>query len=120
MDSPPDVVRAYFAALSGSDLQAVLELFDEEAVVTASGMETAAGKDALRATYEGTFSRVRIKEKPEVDRVLESDGLAAVETHSSGTVTQIESGEATEVGFRELFVLRRSDDRWRIVDYMFN
>ena len=42
------------------------------------------------------------------------------QTHSTGTITRLESGTTIKVRYRELFVLRRSSEGWQITDYMFN
>lgn len=120
MRTPEEVVGDYFTALSSSDLERTVGLFADDAAVMADGFETAIGPDELRAVYEGVFARARIEEHPQFDRTLQADDLAVVRTHSSGTITQLESGTATDVSPRELFVLRRSGDGWLIVEYIFN
>ena len=120
MNTPEDVVRAYFAALNSSDVDGIVGLFEDDGVVMADEFETATGSADIRAMYEGTLARVRIRAEVDVDRILEGDELAAAQTHSADTVTQLESGTTINASYREVFVLRRSSDGWRIADYMFN
>jgi uncharacterized protein (TIGR02246 family) len=120
IETPEGVVRAYFDALRSPDVDATVALFADDAIVVAPGFDTAAGAAQIRATYEGTFASMRIDEQVEIDGTREAGDLAVVRTHSHGTVTQLESGAASDAGFRELFVLRRASDRWRIAEYMFN
>jgi len=51
---------------------------------------------------------------------VDGGGLAAVQTQTTGTVKLLASGSTISAVSRELFVLRRSGDGWRITDYMFN
>jgi uncharacterized protein (TIGR02246 family) len=119
---PQDVVRAYFEAGNRSDVDGVLALFAEDAVVMAEGWETAIGRPEIRSVYERTLapSRVRRDLRVEVDDIVEGDDVAAVRTHSSGTVSRLEYGASVDVFYRELFVLRRSAGRWLVAAYMFN
>jgi uncharacterized protein (TIGR02246 family) len=120
MNTPEDVVRGYFAAFNSSDVDGIVALFADDAVVMAHEFETATGTAQIRAAFEGAFARVRIQETIDVDRIVERGELAVAQTHSTGTLTVLESGTTLELSYRELFVLRRLSDGWRITDYMFN
>ena len=120
MQTPEEVVREYFAALSSGDLQRTLAVFSTDAAVMADGFDTTVGLDALRNMYDQIFGRARIDETPRIERALQSDGLAVVRTSSSGTIKQLESGTTSEVAFREVFALQQSSEGWRIAEYMFN
>ena len=120
MQTPEEVVREYFAALSSGDLQRTLAVFSTDAAVMADGFDTTVGLDALRNMYDQVLGRARIDETPRIERALQSDGLAVVRTSSSGTIKQLESGTTSEVAFREVFALQQSSEGWRIAEYMFN
>jgi uncharacterized protein (TIGR02246 family) len=119
MNTPEDVVRGYFAAFNSSDVDGIVALFADDAVVMAHEFETAAGSAQIRAAFESALGAC-IEEAIDVDRIVERGELAVAQTHSTGTLTVLESGATIELSYRELFVLRRSSDGWRITDYMFN
>lgn len=120
LSSPQDAVRAYFASLCDSDVEAIVSLFSDDAVVMANGSPTATGRAELRSMYEALLSRVKVDNHVNIDGVLESGDLAAAHTHSAGAITRLGSGATSDVAARELFVLRRAGDEWRITHYMFN
>jgi hypothetical protein len=62
---------------------------------------------------------MRIEGEVEDDGTRERGDVAVVRAHSSGTVTHLQRETTTSVEHRELFVLRRSIDGWRITDYMY-
>jgi uncharacterized protein (TIGR02246 family) len=120
VNSPEGIVREYFAALSQGDVESVVSLFADDGTVMAEGMSTASGTSALRAVYEYAAASMRIQEVCTVDSVVRDASVAAVRTHSAGTLTILESGTTRHVAFRELFVLRLTNGGWRILEYMFN
>ena len=48
------------------------------------------------------------------------DQLAVVQTHSSAVVTPSDGGDPVPSSHRSMFVLRDTDDGWRIAQYMYN
>jgi uncharacterized protein (TIGR02246 family) len=113
-------VRAYFSALNGGDRDGILALFADDGSIIADGLPSAAGREQLEAFFDGIFAGMRFARDVHIERIVESDGLAAARSHTTGTVTML-AHNTTQPGIsRELFVLRRSDGAWRIVDYMFN
>jgi uncharacterized protein (TIGR02246 family) len=120
VDTPEDVVRAYFAAINDSNVDEIVTLFADDGALMADYYQTATGTAAIRVTYEGAFAAMKMQHELHLDRVLESGDLAVVRIVSTGTVTLLEPGTTTAQNHREIFVLRRSSKGWRITDYMFN
>ena len=98
----------------------ILGLFTADATVAAEGMPTTTGRGPLKDVYEGFFAAMSAHEVPEVDSIAQGADLAVVRTHSAGSVTVRQSGRSSPAAFRELFVLRRDAEGWRISDYLFN
>lgn len=46
--------------------------------------------------------------------------MATARAHTTGTITFLADNNVIEAVSRELFVLRKSAEGWRITDYMFN
>jgi uncharacterized protein (TIGR02246 family) len=120
MQTPDETVLSYFSALGDSNLEATVGLFTDDAVVMAENTRTATGRRELEATFEGAFANLKIQEQAEILSVFESEDMAVVVTRSTGTLTILSSAATTATAFRELFVLRRAGDRWRISHYIFN
>ncbi len=113
-------VRAYFEALNGNDVEGVLDLFTDDAVAMVNDAETAIGTEQLRAVYEYGFTVFHFGRKVHVDESMVEEDLAVLRCHSTGSFTFLATGHAIEAVAREIFVLRRHADSWKIRCYMNN
>jgi uncharacterized protein (TIGR02246 family) len=120
MNSPEAVVRAYFMALNAGDLDGILSVFADDGSVMADEFPSATGREQLRRLFTGIFTARSFGRELYIDRIIEAGDLAAVQTHTTGTLTILETNTTIEGPSRELWVLRRADSGWLIVDYMFN
>jgi uncharacterized protein (TIGR02246 family) len=113
-------VERYFEALNEHDLDAVVELFTEDAVVMASEAPTAAGREEVRGAYTHGFAVMEFGRVPEIDETITEGDLAVVRCHTTGTFTLKATGMRIEAICRELFALKRAAGEWKIHSYMFN
>ena len=120
MSSPEAAVRAYFTALNASDLDGVVAVFADDGSIMADEFPSATGQEQLRRLFAGIFRARSFGRELHIDRVIEEGDLATVQTHTTGTLTMLETGTTAQGLSRELWVLRRAGSGWRIVDYMFN
>ena len=103
------------------DLDGFVDSFDEEVVCLPPGQRPITGREAWRAWLSGWWNSTRVLEM-DVDQRIDVDGDRAVEWHSERQVTaKAEGGEASELFFKGMFVLRRrANDGWRIARYCWN
>ena len=120
MSSPEDAVRAYMTALNASDLEGIVAVFAGDGSVMADEFPSATGQEQLRRLFAGIFKARSFGRELHVDRVIEEGDLASVQTHTTGTLTMLETNTTIQGLSRELWVLRRDGSGWLIVDYMFN
>jgi uncharacterized protein (TIGR02246 family) len=119
MDSVESNLRAYFDALNRSDVEGVA-VFADDGTFMADELETAVGHEQIRRTFQGAFQGRSFQRELHVDEVREGGDVAAARTHTTGTITILAGDNVLQVVSRELFVLRKSAEGWRIADYMFN
>ena len=120
MSSPEDAVRAYMTALNASYLEGIVAVFAADGSVMADEFPSATGQEQLRRLFAGIFKARSFGRELHVDRVIEEGDLASVQTHTTGTLTMLETNTTIQGPSRELWVLRRDGSGWLIVDYMFN
>jgi conserved hypothetical protein len=120
MGSVESTVRAYFEALNRSDVEGVVSAFADDGTFMADEMEAAIGEDQIRRTFQGAFQARSFQRELHVDEVREGEDMASARTHTTGTITMLADNNVVSVVSRELFVLRKSAEGWRITDYMFN
>jgi uncharacterized protein (TIGR02246 family) len=113
------VIDAYGDRLRASDVHAVVDLYTDTAAVMQPDQETIVGKQQLAAAYDGVFANMTLDFTFQLEEVLMDGEIATARTTGTGTMTVRATGEAVPARFRELFVLRRLGDQWKIAQYMF-
>jgi uncharacterized protein (TIGR02246 family) len=108
-----DIHRRFEAAFNSGDIDAMLALYEPEAVFVASGGEILHGHDEIRTAFEPMFAaKARIKLET-VGIVESTDGLVLM--HGRWTLTGVqEDGSSFEQTGASAEVLRRQmDGSWR-------
>lgn len=115
-----ELLSRYETALNESDIEAAVAVYAEDGVFYPYQLPTAAGTAELRASYAQIFATIRLAVAFEVREVVVEGDLAFATTSSRGTVTVLEPDVTVEEANREVFVLVRGADGWRVARYMFN
>lgn len=111
---PEQVPPAFDAAFNAGDVEAVLALFHDDAVMRmADGRHTVHGKPALRAALAALLAaRPRIENR--VRLTLASGDLALVLLDWTTTVTLPDGRQATQAGTATQVMARGGDGRWTL------
>jgi uncharacterized protein (TIGR02246 family) len=117
-DSPDTLMKEFVDAFVAGDLDAIVDLYDEDATYAVSSMEIVAhGRDEIRKAYEGLLAMGKVIGMDIESRdVLESGDLAA--THMTGTLHLRFAGadEDMAMPIRGTEVMRKgADGQWRYV-----
>src|SRR5207244_114801 len=81
------VLNSYEQALNARDVQGVVKLYTDDAVVLPPNAPSAVGIDAVRATYTGIFQAIHINLTFEIAEVkVVSPEWAFLRSNSNGTV----------------------------------
>ena len=109
------------AALAG-DVNMIVEMFTEDAVIMPPNDTTLYGKDEIRSWWEDYFSFFRITSVLQTDREITVVGDQAFERESfSATIIPKESGARILDDIRSLSVWRREPDGgWKISHQIWN
>jgi uncharacterized protein (TIGR02246 family) len=113
-------LRAYFAALNASDAEAAVAKYASDGVFMPTGGPTATGTSELLASYRFIFTQIRLDVEFEFHEIVVDGELAYAVTSSQGQQTVLATDTTGPEANRELFVLRRESDGWKIARYMFN
>ena len=108
-----DIHRQFETAFNSGDIDAMLALYEPEAVFVAPGGEILRGQDEIRGAYEPMFAS-RAKIQLETAGIIEgTDGLVLM--HSCWTLTGAQpDGSPLELKGTSAEVLRRQNDgSWR-------
>ncbi len=116
-------LQRYEEALNRADTAAIVQLYTDDGVQMAPDAPAAAGREALRSAYAGTFQAIALKLAFTVDEIqLLGKDAALLRSRSSGTLkVQGNDQPAGPAAFKELFVLRKQrDGQWKFSHYAFS
>lgn len=113
------VIEAYADRMRADDVASIVDLFTEHAAVMAPDLDVAVGRAALTDVYRAALDAVAMDFTFTFDDVAVWGDTATVRSHTVGTNTVRATGDLVPGRYRELFVLRRGTDAWKIARYMF-
>lgn len=111
---------SYRDALNASDVEKVRALYTNDGVFMPSGAPSAAGLDQVKASYESVFKTIQLNIEFFIDEIVIHGDYAFARTTSKGTTLIHASKQTVAEENRELFVLHRTAEQWKISRYMFN
>ena len=115
------VLKSYEQALNASDIEGVVQLYTDDAVVLAPNALSAVGIDAVRATYTNIFQAIDIDLTFTLAEVnVVSPNWAFLRSTSNGTVTLLANGAQILSSNHELFVLHKTQGGWELARYSFS
>jgi uncharacterized protein (TIGR02246 family) len=111
---------SYRDALNASDVTNVLTLYTNDGVFMPSNAPSAVGQEQVKASYEFVFSQIKLNIEFFIDEIVVNGDYAFARTISRGTTLIHANGETVAEENRELFVLQKTNEQWKIARYMFN
>jgi uncharacterized protein (TIGR02246 family) len=115
------LLKRYEQALNASDVEGVVRLYADDAVLLAPGAPSAVSIDGVRAAYTGIFQAIDIDLTFDIAEVnVVSPDWAFLRSSSHGVATVLANGARTPSSNHELFVLHKSRGHWKIARYSFS
>ena len=111
-------VQEYIQRLNASNTRAIVDLYTDDAAFFQPERPVAVGSQQLTEAYDSAFAGVKVNMTNHIDTIFTDGDLAAVRSHSSGTITLLADGTVVPMACRELWVLTRSGGDWKIAQYM--
>ncbi len=121
MEEIDRVIGNYLSALEAADVDRVMALYTDDAVLMPANAAAQVGEQALRSFYQALFQQVALELTftPAETRVLGEWVFARVDV--AGTRTHKDSGEAEQVDNKVMLLLQQDDEgAWKIARQMFN
>jgi uncharacterized protein (TIGR02246 family) len=115
------VLKSYEHSLNASDVNGVIRLYSDDAVLMAPGSPSAVGIQATQNAYAGVFQAIRLNITFQVAELhLLSSDWAFLRTNSTGQITILANGAVIPEGNQELFLLRKAHGQWKLARYSFS
>jgi uncharacterized protein (TIGR02246 family) len=114
------VTVTYRDALAASNADGVTSAFTGDGVVMGPASPTASGSTQLKSTYDGIFGAVGLDLTFKIDEMIVGKEYGFVRSTSAGTLTVKANGATAPEENREVFIVKKADDQWKIARYLYN
>lgn len=114
------VVELYFKALNEGDIETILRLYHRDSVFLPKNAPAVRGIDDIAKAYRALFAAATLNTTHVYHHVSVHGDVAIVESQANGTLTILDTKTAVPANDKELFVLRKIKNQWKIDRYMFN
>jgi len=101
-------------------VEQVMPLYTTDGVFMPTGFPTSVGTEQVRGAYTGVFSMIQLNIEFFIDEIEVDGDHAFARTTSKGSTLIHATGETVPEENREIFVLQRTANGWKIARYMFN
>ena len=113
--SPLEAVELLDEAFNRGDLEAVLDFYEDEAVMVVEPGRIATGKAELRAVYEWIFANIKGTARQEKTHVIEAGDMALFTSKWNFTGITLNGESASRESYASVVFRRQRDGGWRIV-----
>ena len=103
-----------------ADIESVLRCYSDNAVLVPPGKPMIEGREAIRANYEGIFSKSQLDLSITIDSLIVTDSFAVAYGYTLGHVLSKTDSSAKEIRDRYTMLLRRADTEWEITRLMWS
>ncbi|MFY9270121.1 MAG: nuclear transport factor 2 family protein [Candidatus Manganitrophaceae bacterium] len=114
------VVEDYFKALNEGKLDIIVGLYHKDSVFLPKNAPAVRGIDEITKAYRTLFEKIKLNTEHVYHHVSVHGDIAIVESQANGTLTLLEGKKLVPANDKELFVLRKINNKWKIDRYMFN
>ena len=83
-------------------------------------MQSLSGKEAIIEFYKNTFNTIELHGELKIQSIDLDHNLAIVRCEEPAEIKDLDSGLMIKSYFREIFLLKRIEQQWRIYRYMFS
>lgn len=108
------VIETFITAFCRGDVDAIQPLFTADAVVYPSNDRDRVGWADIADYWRKPFETLKIELQVDVHSVIVDGDLAVAEMVTAAVVTPKSGGEKIQRRYRDMVVLRRAVDAWRI------
>lgn len=114
------LVTTYFEKLKAADAEGISLLYTEDGVMMPPIFPAVSGRDGVKKFYEFALGKKKFNMNSEIIEIIEDTNIAVVRTESKGTSETIETKETSKEDSKELFVLNKVGDEWKIARFIVN
>ncbi len=115
-----ELIQTYQRALNEADVELVRTVYADDAIFLPQPLPTATGIEEIVGLYSDSFSKMDYNLQFEIQEIELSGDLGFVRTQSHGTIVPKGQSPGDGDGNREVFIVKKIDDEWKLYRYIFN
>ena len=113
--TPLETVELLDEAFNRGDLEAVMDFYEEEAVIVVEPGRLATGRAEIRSAYEWIFKNIKGIARQEKTHVIESKDVALFTSKWSFEGETSDGTPVSRQSYASVILRREADGRWRII-----
>jgi len=113
--NPEELVQQLDQAFNRADIEAILEFYEQEAVMVIVPGRLARGKEELRKTFEWILRNLKGTAQQEKSHVIETGDLALFTSKWRFTGTTADGASVSRESYASVVMRRSPQGKWRIV-----
>ena len=113
--SPAEVVELLDQAFNRGDIEAVLDFYEEDAIMVVKPGRLATGKAELRSAFEWILTNIKGTAKQEKTHVIEAGDIALFTSKWSYSGETADGTPIARESYATTIFRKGEDGRWRIV-----
>lgn len=113
--TPLETVLLLDEAFNRGDIEAMLEFYEDGAVIVAEPGKLATGKSEIRQTYEWILSNMKGTARQEKTHVIETGEVALFTSKWTYNGTATDGSEFFRESYSSVVLRKQADSGWRIV-----
>lgn len=115
MQTPLETVELLDEAFNRRDIKAVLDFYEDDAVMVIEPNRLATGKAEIQATYEWIFANIKGTATQEKTHVIETGDIALFTSKWNFTGVMSNGDSASRESYASVILRRQAGGGWRIV-----
>ena len=114
------ITSIYRDALASGDSEAIKNTFTVNGAVMPPSSATYRGSNSIKENYDNIFKNVSLDLQFNIDEVIIEGDYGFVRSTSDGLANINATGESLPEVNRELFIVHKENNNWKIAFYMYN
>jgi len=119
--SPPvQTLNEIMQADSAGDVDKVISLYTEDAILIPSDRSDVVGLNAIAENYRNIFANSTLQLKATANEIIESGDLTIIRGNTTGNVISKKDSSSVTVNDKFLMMLKKQSGKWKIYRLMWS
>jgi len=119
-DAIENLIHSYSSAFNAAEIGSTVALFTPDGILMPANAPSSQGREQLTRSFDLLLKAFRIRISYTIDEIAVNGNYAYARTNSLVSTHVNATGQDLSLRNKELFLLRKEQDNWKISHYIFN